>query len=810
MRPIARRLLTVGFVLLAGIALAGVAGWQTLRASLPQLAGERVLPGLGSPVEVERDHLGVPTVRGASRLDVARATGFLHAQDRFFQMDLMRRSAAGQLAELLGPAALPIDRARRIHRLRALAQSLLPRLPVEDRALLLAYTQGVNAGLQALGSRPAEYLLLRATPAPWVAEDTFLVVGSMFFGLQGISFADESLLGVMHDVLPPALFAFLQPSDDEREAPIAGTVASSATPIPGPEIIDLRREPASSAARRFSKGSATDDPDLDFLAAAGSNAWAVGGAHTATGAALLANDMHLEIGVPNVWYRMALMWRDPSGHGVHQVVGVTLPGTPAVVVGTNGNVAWGFTNAFIDASDRILLEPEGDDPETYRTPGGPARLQHYAERLRVNGAQDETLDVAWTRWGPVFDKDEKGRSRALAWVAHLPDAFNLDVLEMEAATSVTQALDIASRAGIPAQNIVVADREGHIGWTIAGAIPNRVGLDGTLPTSWADGSRRWDGVLPPAMHPRIVDPPSGRIWTANNHVVMGLAQDLYSSTGVDEPDRARQIRDDLLALDVATPRAMLDVQLDDRALSLDRWRDLLVRLLSADAVRARASRGEFRDIVQQRWTGRADADSAAYTLVRQFRLVVAGEVFGALTAACRAADPTFGWPRPRRITGRFERPLWRLVTERPPHLVPPQFRTWDEWLLSAVDRAADAVRADGLPLAAHPWGSVNNAIRHPLSAALGRPGTWLDMPLTPLAGGTDMPRIRVSNLAASERLVVSPGREEEGLFHMPGGQSGHPLSPHYRDGHAAWVSGEPTPLLPGSPVHRLVLKPAER
>ena len=791
------------------LAILGVVVWRALTASLPSLDGTRILPGLAEVVTVERDALGVPTISGRSRLDVARATGFLHAQDRYFQMDLARRFAAGELSELVGAVGLPVDRALRRHRFRAVAVEALRRASPDEQRLLEAYAAGVNEGRDALGAIPVEYLLLRADPAPWRTEDGFLVLAYMYIGLQRGAMKRESLLGVMRETLPPSLVAFLFPGPDEWEAPIAGNVPG-APPVPTPEEANVRAGWPETP-RAPERGPADSrHPE----AMRGSNSWAIAPAHTARGSALLANDMHLDIQVPNTWYRVLLAWPDDSAPGgQRRLVGVSLPGMPAVVVGSNGRVAWGFTNAGIDSTDFVLLESDPRVPNGYRTPDGPAAFAVHEERILCKGAADEVLRVEETIWGPVFDVDERGRRRALAWVAQRPEALNLALGGMERAGSVAEALEVGTRAGVPAQNLVVADAAGHIGWTVAGAIPNRVGFDGSVPTSWADGARRWEGLLPPASHPRIVDPPGGRIWTANNQVVFGASPEVYSPLAVDEAARARQIRDALLAIPRATERDLLQVQMDDRALFLERWRTLLLATLAKPGARTSAAREEFHRLASSTWTGRA-SDSVAYTLVHRWRRVVAEQVFGVLTAPARVASPSFAWVRPVEpvlplppFPTRIEGPLWRLVNERPLHLLSARFESWDEQLLAAVDGAIAELTAGGARLSDLRWGAVNSRIRHPLSAGVGPLARWFDMEAVPVRGGADMPLQRVDALMPSERLVVSPGREEDGLFHMPGGQSGHPLSPHYRDGHAAWVNGDPAPLLPGKTVHTLTLTP---
>jgi penicillin amidase len=796
-----RLALVVLGVPLLGAGAGGLWLHSRLRASLPQLEGERTLPGLTAPVRVERDAHGVPRLLGANRADLSRALGFVHAQERFFQMDLLRRRAAGEIAELVGPAALKLDRAARVHRFRSVAERVLLRAPADERAWIQAYAEGVNTGLAALGSPPFEYLALRTAPQPWRPEDTVLATLAMFITLQGAQPERESALGVMHDVLPPALFAFLTPLGTEWDAPLVGR-AFAVPGIPGPEVVDLRRAaaPKAAAVEAPLARSAALEPDPEFVL--GSNNWAVAGAHTASGAPLLANDMHLQITVPNIWYRAMLVW--PDGGEERRVVGVTLPGTPVTIVGSNTHVAWGFTNSEGDWADLVELEPDPSDPDAYKTPSGPRKLARVVERIRVKGAAEESLEVEETIWGPVVDRDHRERRRALRWVAQDEEGVNLALGHLETADTLPEAQEAANRTGAPAQNFVAVDRDGHIGWTIMGRIPRRVGFDGRLPGSWADGTRRWDGWLEPDEYPRIVDPPSGRIWTANARVVDGEMLREVGYGGYDLGARARQIRDDLLAIDKATPEDMVKVQIDDRAFFLVRWRDLLLKTLTPDATAKDPRRAEMRRFVDD-WGGRASADSVGYRLVRDFRTTLAQQVLEPLTAPCKAADPRFTWNR----IPFYEGPLWALVTDRPPHLLDPKYATWDDQLLAAADAVVASLTKDGARLADQTWGKRNAAqIQHPLSRAVPSLARFLDMPKDELPGDSNMPRAQSPENGASERLAVSPGREAEGVFHMPVGQSGHPLSPNYADGHAAWVKGEPRPLLPGPPVHVLTLRPS--
>jgi penicillin amidase len=383
-------------------------------------------------------------------------------------------------------------------------------------------------------------------------------------------------------------------------------------------------------------------------------------------------------------------------------------------------------------------------------------------------------------------------------------------IEMEDVRTVDEALNLAPGAGIPHQNLVCVDSTGHIGWTVIGRIPRRVGFDGRLPTSWADGTRRWDGWLRPEEYPRLVDPPEGRIWTANARTMEGDDLDVLGFGNYDLGARARQIRDDLRELEGATEADMLRVQLDDRALFLERWRGLLLETIGTTAADPRLR--EARRLVEA-WGGRAAVDSVGYRLVRAFRDRVSRAVFDPLLAPCREVDADLDYTGRRPIEGhrQWEGPLWALVTERPLHLLDPRFESWEDLLVASLDEVLDALTEEGAALTARTWGERNTVpFRHPLSRAVPALGRWLDLPSRALPGDGNMPRVQYPFAGASERLGVSPGREEDGYFHMPCGQSGHPLSTHYRDGHEAWVRGEATPFLPGPAEHALTLRPTSR
>ncbi|NJN47243.1 MAG: penicillin acylase family protein [Candidatus Competibacteraceae bacterium] len=788
-------------ILIGGLLVLGVAGsfwlYAHLQDSLPQLDGQRSVAGLSDRVTIHRDTLGIPTIRGSNRLDVAHATGFIHAQDRFFQMDLLRRVAAGELAEIFGVAALPKDRAARIHRFRTRAREVLTTLPSADQTLVTRYTDGVNAGLSALAAPPFEYLLLGTTPQPWQPEDTLLVIYAMYLDLQGSEAKRESLYGIMHDVLPTDLYAFLAPPGTEWDAPLQGLAFSTPAP-PGPEIIDLRRQqptPLAEIDQRFHHN--------DETVATGSNNWAVAGSETAHGSPLLADDMHLGLSVPNIWYRVSLVYPADNDQE-RRITGATLHGAPAIVVGSNGHVAWGLTNSQGDWNDLVLLTSLADDPKTYLTPEGPRRIQQIEEIIAVKDAEDDVLVIQDTQWGPVYDTDHQGRLRALRWVAHDQEAVNLELLRLETVTTVNQAIAVAQRTGVPSQNFIVADANGQIGWTLLGPIPRRFGHDGRIPQAWADGHRGWDGWLQPEEYPRIVDPPSGRLWTANARVVSSEWLVKVGYGGYRLGARATQIRDALMVLERPDEQDMLELQLDDRALFLARWQAVLLTVLTPEALNTDTRRRELRRFVEN-WGGRAAVDSVGYRLVRNFRSAVSERVFAPLVVACVKADERFDYDWFRQQEG----PLWRLITEQPPHLLDSRYSDWQQLLLASVDDVLERMARADSKLAEYIWGTHNTSrIDHPFSRFLPWFKEWLDMPDVGLPGDINMPRVQTPTAGASQRMVIAPGREEQGFFHMPAGQSGHPLSPHYRDGHEAWVRGQPSAFLPGLPVNTLTLIPS--
>lgn len=788
-----RRFLII--LLLFLFALIGTAS-LLLQGSLPKYDGTAPLSGLAAPVTVERDALGSVTFRAQDRLDLTRALGYIHAQERFFEMDLMRRSAAGELAELFGAAALPADRKARRHRMRARATAMLTDLTETQRHLIDTYREGVNEGLAALKVHPFPYLLTRTQPHPWRSEDSLLVVLSMYFTLQESSIQRELQLSTLRAGLPEAVYQFLAASGGEWDAPLDDSVFEWPQP-PSRDALDLRElDP------RLMRKLPEHLHD-QFDEAPGSNSFAVAGS-LAGGAALVANDMHLALRVPSLWFHTRFIYLQPHQPGrTIDTTGVSLPGTPAIVVGSNRFIAWSFTNSYGDMADwvRVTLDPM--DSSRYRSAKGWKPLIIHQEILHVRGAAYETLDVHETEWGPILATDHDGTSLALVWAAHQSGSVDLNLLDLEQAEAVDDALLIAQNAGIPAQNFIVGDHSGNIAWTIAGRIPLRTGhYDSSQPSDWSRGNTGWIGWLEPKNHPLIVNPPGKRLWNGNSRAIDGTALEYLGDGGYELGARAKQIRDSLHATEHFTPADLYSIQLDDRALFLSRWQQLLGRTLTM------APSSPWRTEMQAAlldWNGHAAIDSVAYRIVRTFRHEVMDSILKSYVAEVRRHYPDFLLPRLPQI----EHAIWFLIERQPPHLLPPGYTDWNHLLATCAQRIVEYLQTQPGGIAARTWGEQNTAaIQHPVSRVLPAfIAKRLDMPRDPLPGDSYMPRIQSPNFGASQRFVVAPGNEERGYFSMPGGQSGHPLSPYYGSGHADWVAGKATPFLPGPPEHTLSLFP---
>ena len=776
-------------VLVLSIVVGFGTGWWLMRGSLPVLDGELALGGLSAPVTVQRDALGVITIDAANEADAMRALGYVHAQERYFEMDLMRRVSAGELSELFGPIAIEKDKAQRIHRIRERVEADLATMAADKRPQLEAYTAGVNAGLAALRVRPWPYLLLRQQPKPWELGDSALTGFAMYFDLQDAGNRRELAMWKIKPHLPPALYALLAGDGTRWDAPLVGSARGDAT-LPTADQVDLRKLPAPPGERH---DVAADD------IVPGSNNFAVSGALTADGRAIVANDMHLGLRAPGIWFRARLRYADARAPGGRvDVTGFTLPGLPAVVVGSNTHVAWAFTNSYVDTADwRIetacataVADIGCTTPATHR------------ETIRVAGAAPVSFEVQETAWGPVLHRDGD-RLFALRWNGHGKGALGFGLTDFPVARDLDQAMALADRSAVPVQNLILGDGKGRIAWRLIGPIASRgAGCDGALPVVDADTAvdcPAWS--IATDRSPNVVDPASGRLWNSNNRSMDGAALAQIGDGGYAFGARARQIRNDLFAGKSFSERDLLAIQLDDRAVFLTSWHGLL----RGNAARAKSPALTELAAASKRWEGRASPDSVSYRIVRAWRMAVHARVAEGLTAPAHSAlGKDFQMPAFQQLEGV----VWPLLAQRPPHLLSRKFSTWDALLEDAAKEVRDQLKAQG-PLSQRTWGERNTAaICHPLAKAIPLFGKrLLCMPPDRLSGDGGMPRVVGPDFGASERMVVSPGHEAEGITHMPGGQSGHPLSPFWGAGHDDWVHGRPTPFLPGKTQFTLKLEP---
>ncbi|OZI25931.1 hypothetical protein CAL26_00805 [Bordetella genomosp. 9] len=807
-------LLCTGVLALA--ALGGTAAWLAMRASLPRLDGKLRADGLSAEATIERDAQGNVTVTAANRLDLAYATGYAHGQDRFFQMDLLRRVAAGEVAALVGADAIPLDQRNRMHRFRARAQAAYAALPPDQRELLQRYAAGVNAAQAALLVWPFEYGVLGVRPQPWRPEDTLLAVDAMYLDLQSGELNRVLSRGFLRDAVPADMLAFLTPRGSAMDAPLDGVdVAAPPLRVPRarPDWLDGagrdgggREGSGQDRPGQGSPGQASPDRRSESDAAVagiGSNAFAVAGGHTVDGVARVANDMHLGLRLPNIWYRLTLVLQGPEPR---RISGVSLPGAPVVVAGSNGDVAWGFTNSYGHYIDLIRLERDPKDARRYRGPAGEwETAAEHDESIQVKGGAPVSQPVLETRWGPEMTVGDQ--AYALEWVAHQPYAADLGLMGMENARNVEQALAVAQAAGVPTQNILVADSGGHIGWTLAGPLPRATRDPGGYPVEAAKAAAP-AGRLPPSQYPRVVDPLSGRLWTGNSTQLGDASrQRAIGDGGADVGLRATQIRDGLFARDQYDEQALLAIQLDDRGLWLEFWRQLALDMLDAPALARHPDRAAFRRILLQ-WNGRADVDQAGYTLIRDFRETLYGAWFAGLDERLSARAPELAPALSvGRASSRLEPVMRALVREQA--WVPARYANWRAFMLGAIDETIVRNRPRGASLDQAQWGERNIlAIGHPFAGLLPEAlRGWFAAPAQPVPGDTNMPRVQRPAFGASERFVVAPGKEARGILEMPGGASGHPMSPFFLAGHQDWVDGAPSPFMPGTAAHTLVLRP---
>ena len=758
---------------------AGAGLWLTWR-SLPQTDGTVTLTGAAADIEIRRDAHGIPAIRAKSEADAYFALGYVHAQDRLFQMELMRRLGAGRMAEVVGRAALGSDRFMRTLGLYRHAEANVAALPPETKAVVESYAAGINAFLETRDRPlPPEFQLLNFTPEPWRPADTLVWQKLMSLSLAG-NWRDELLRSRLLRDLPPERVAALWP-DLDPGSPTTLTAHQPDVPLGLPQTL-------------LAQIDAYAPPTL------ASNVWVVDGRHTASGKPLLASDPHLGFQAPIIWYLARLEW--PGG----VLTGATAPGVPFTIIGHNGHTAWGMTTTHADLQDLFIerITPDGG----YETPDGPQPFEVREETIAVRFADPVTLTVRSTRHGPVvsdieaFDEPDAGADTVLALAATMlrdGDATANAIYELARSRSVAEVKQALSGFEGPQQNFMYADTAGGIGFSSPALVPLRKAGDGTVPVPGWSGAFDWTGWVPYEELPHSLNPPSGRLVNANNRPVPRDYPHLIAAT-FPEGYRAERIGERLDALSPAsaTWQDMLNIQTDSRSAMA---RDLLPVLLpvtdprSEDAERALA--------LLAAWDGTMDRSRPEplifLTWMDFIKEALLADDLGTAFSAFRGDHPIL------IRTALTTDPSWcgtSLADCRAP--VSDALEAAINWLRDRPETKSD-------DLAAWRWGAFHRArFSHGVFGMI--PGlsqlTAIEIETdgsdhTVNRGGFRSVRGRAPfrhSHGAGLRAVFDLADLDRSRFMIATGQSGHPASAHYGDLTAAWRDGETFELPPFAAV----------
>ena len=760
------------------LALLGGVLWlrHAMTASLPALDGTVHLRGQTAPVTVRRDAHGVPHITAATQDDLLFAQGYVTAQDRLWQMDGLRRNAGGELAELLGPSMLDHDRAQRVLQLRSVAARIYGSLPEADRHRYDQYARGVNLYIEQNADHlPAEFLLLHYKPRAWAGVDSLLVGMNMVQTLDthwGDKLSREQVAAHLHD---PKLEADLYPTGSWRDQPPTSAVADMTQPRPAPsadddddndqteagvgdDLIRLRRALFESACRGCTPGS---------------NNWAIAGKHTASGKPLLANDMHLGLTVPNIWYMAGL-----EAPGLH-VAGVTLPGVPLVIAGHNDHVAWGFTALYADVQDLYVEKLDGKG--NYTGSNGQAMpLAHVSETIHVRWGKDVKLDVALTEHGPLLTPvlPHEKRAIALHWSLYDPALASIPLYELNTAQNWQQFSAGLQAWCFPTQNVVYADDAGHIAYHAVGKVPLRPGGLVSLPI--ADNRHEWQGYIPFDDLPSAFDPPSGLLATANARVTPSDTK--YPLTlNWPDPYRAEHIYSDLRGRDGLRREDMIAVQTDiysalDQELA-HRFAYAIDQTPSADKRLKQAA-----DLMRS-WDGRMTADSPAASIIFRARQALWPLI---LKPKLGSDAELYEWGESNFAE---EEIIMHGSSATPSPWLPAGYKDWDALLTEAVRKGLEGGHAPG-DLSGWKYGDWHVIdLEHPLLQRLPFVRGWSGTGEQPLSGDTVTIKQVGRAFGPSQRFTMDWSDPDASTENIVLGESANPMSPWFRDQWPAWYSG---------------------
>ena len=750
-----RRLLTAlgVIVLLAAAAATGIL-WLTL----PPRSQQARIAGLSGPIDIGFDSDGIPRIRAASATDAAAALGFVHARDRMFQMELMRRAASGRLSEIAGPATLGYDRTMRTFGLRRRAVEDYPTLPAETRAMLAAYARGVNAWIKARGRFSAAEFLYLGSPAAWEPVDSLLWGETMGLYLS-FNWRTELTRLSLAGRIPQQKIDDLWPPAEGPDRPEAGI-------IPTRQYADIVSD-LMSILPRF--------PDPYTLPGSASNEWAVDGHHTATGAPLLAGDPHLAFGFPAIWY----LARIETPDGV--LAGATAPGIPGIVLGHNSQIAWTFTTTGADVQDVFIETPAGEGH--YQTPDGPRPFIVREERIKIRGEPDRMLMVRETRHGPVISdlRGDGGPILAVAMANLAPgNTAAAGLLALNQAGDMAAAGKAAALISSPVQNLLVADREG-IALFVTGRVPIRRAGDGSAPVP-GDGSHDRIGWASGDQLPHIVAPRSGRLVNANDRIAPPdfptfLGRDWFADW------RSRRIRELLDRSDQHTVDDFARMQIDVRSSFARQILPVLLAMPPPEADAARRAQGLLKD-----WDGSMTVDRPQPLIFNAWV-----QHFYGLVLRQADIDANDGGPQAEFVA----------------YVLSPAGARWCGGDCTATLKAAlveavgDLAGRFGNEPAQWRWGEAHPAVfAHPVLRALPVLGPLTTLSIPSPGDDTTIDRGGIaygqfqSVHGAAYRGVYDLADLDRSLFIVAPGQSGNPLSRHARDFLARWRDGATVTLGP--------------
>lgn len=774
------------------VALLAVAGgalvWWFVYRPLPVLDGQLSLPGLLKEVTVERDNWGVPHIRASSLNDLCEAQGYTMAQDRLWQMDLLRRVARGQLSEIVGSDALPLDQEFRTLRLGAAAERDVTLLDPEARSAMEAYARGVNQFIQQHQKNlPLEFSLLNYKPSPWQASDSLVIAGYMYWTLTS-TWQDELDRMKVTERIGPERARDLFREDATMDRFVVGDpnvkekveTDANAHSDEDDEDDDMQADEVLKAGNLG--GSGTPDPGAalrDWVTSTrseirhglGSNNWVVSGAHTATGKPLLANDTHLELTVPPIWYEAHL-----TAPGWN-VKGFTLPGAPLVVIGHNDKIAWGFTNNGADVQD-LYSETFTPAMDQYKVRGAWAKPETFDEVIAVKGQASRHFPVVVTRHGPVVRR-EGAKAYALRWTATEPGGLANTYYYLGKAQNWDEFRAIMKRVWGPAQNAVYADVQGNIGYVMAARVPVRRKGHGEVPVPGDTDDYEWTGYVPFEQLPQIYNPADGLIITANARVT-GPAYKPYLTDRWEEPYRTARIYDLLHDKHDLRPADMLEVQSDTYSYPHKFLAEELVA--AAKTAAPKDDRTKALLAVAKDWNGIADPDSIAV----QF-LATTGE-----TAMDMILEPYLGADT-RLYQWRSVAVMQRILTERPAAWLPKPFKSYDELLIAAADESVHKLetRTGSAKIDNWTWKQFDSLdMLHPLGQN-GLLKKLLGITGKPQGGTRFSPRAATRHHGPAMRFIANLGDWDDSILLVPAGQSGQLGSRHYTDQFSYWYEAQP-------------------